>query len=361
MKTLCLTLAVAMLGAGCASRQPAACCNPAEAPTGTPQPVTVVDSLEPIKTAFNANADKPRALLLVSPTCSECVFGAEVVRKSIMDRFAANGVYAVVVWEPMLKPDNEAAARQSSGIFAGVPATQFYDPDRHAGWAYEREHFAGKWNEVETALPSDHWLRHTVDRKPDPSPEWDVYMLFKPGVRWESQSPKPDAFIRHIGRDEHGVSRYWRDRFNTPPTTGDLHEAMERMGRDMLGSPHAMNIELLGFPNCPNTPSMRENLRAALTSVGGGLTFQDVNQESLPESDIRRGWPTPTVLVNGADLFGMAPPSAPSMGCRVYAGGVPDAASIASRLREKAAADASLNDPKPRLHSANGISAAPKP
>lgn len=48
------------------------------------------------------------------------------------------------------------------------------------------------------------------------------------------QGPKPDAFIRHIGRDEDGLSRYWRDRFNTPPSTGDLHEAMEQMGRDVL-------------------------------------------------------------------------------------------------------------------------------
>lgn len=361
MKTLCLAVALAMLGVGCASRQPVACCNPAEAPAGAPQPVVVVESLEPIKAAFNANADKPRVLLLVSPVCSECVFGAEVARKSIMDRFATSGVYAVVVWEPMLEPDNEAAARQSSGIFTGVPATQFYDPDRHAGWAYERAHFAGKWDEVEKALPADHWLRHTVDRKPDPSPEWDVYMLFKPGVRWESQSPKPDAFIRHIGRDEHGVSRYWRDRFNTPPTTGDLHEAMKQMGRDVLGSPQAMNIELLGFPNCPNTPAMRENLRAALEAIGGGLTFQDVNQEVLPETDIRRGWPTPTVLVNGADLFGTAPPSAPLMGCRMYPGGVPDAASIASRLRDKTAADAFVNPSQPHWRSANGISAPPKP
>lgn len=335
MKTLCLIVMVAMLGAGCATRQPAACCNQAETPTGEPQLVAVANSLDPVKAAFNANADKPRALLLVSPACSECVFGAEVVRKSIMDRFAASGVYAVVVWEPMLKPDNEAAARQSSGIFAGVPAAQFYDPERHAGWAYEREHFSDKWDDVDAALPTDHWLREMVDSKPKPGPEWDVYMLFKPGVRWEGQAPKPDAFIRHIGRDEHGVSRYWRDHFNTPPTTGDLYEAMERMGRDVLGSPQTMNIELLGFPDCPNTPEMRENLRAALKSVGGGLTFRDVNQEALPESDIRRGWPTPTVLVNGADLFGLAPPSAPTMGCRMYADGMPSPESIASHLRKR--------------------------
>jgi hypothetical protein len=100
----------------------------------------------------------------------------------------------------------------------------------------------------------------------------------------------------------------------------------------------AMKIELLGFPGCPNTPAMREHLTAALKDLGGGLTFTDTNQEALPEHDLRRGWPTPTVLVSGADLFGMAPPTAPSMGCRMYPGGVPDAATIADRLKALATA-----------------------
>lgn len=104
---------------------------------------------------------------------------------------------------------------------------------------------------------------------------------------------------------------------------------------DILEIPQAMNIELLGFPGCPNTPVLRENLRAALKSVDGELSFHDVNQETLPDTDIRRGWPTPTILVNGADLFGMAAPNATLMGCRVYAGGVPNAATIESRLRER--------------------------
>lgn len=333
MKFHWLTLGVATLGAGCAARHPGPCCEPAATATGAPQPVVVVESLEPIKTAFNAHADKPRVLLLVSPVCSECVFGAQVIRRSILDRFASSGVYAVVVWEPMIEPDTEAAARRSSSIFAGSPAAQFYDAERCAGWTYERAHFAGKWDAVEAALPSDHWLREVVDERPGPSPEWDIYMLFKPGVRWEEHAPRPDAFIRHIGRDEQGRSRYWRDRFDAPPTTGDLDEAMEHMGRDVLGSPQAMIIELLGFPDCPNTAIIRANLRTALTSIGADLTFRDIDQENLPESDMRRGWPTPTVLVNGRDLFDLAPPSSSTMSCRVYPSGVPSAERIVERLR----------------------------
>lgn len=329
-----LKAAVALLvAAGCASNSATDRCISVPPPVGPPQPVSVVDSLEPIKAEFNAHADKPRVVLLVSPVCSECVLGAEVVRHSLLDRFTSSGLHAIVVWLPMLPPDNEAAARQSSGIFAEASATQFYDPERLSGWAYEREQFARKWDEVAAALPADHWLREYHDSKPDPAPEWDVYMLYKPGRRWEERTPKPDAFIRHIGRDKEGQSRYWRDSFNAPPSTGDLGDAMERMGADLLGAAQAMKIELLGFPGCPNTPVMRDHLSAALASLGGSLGFDDINQEALASDDLRRGWPTPTVLVDGADLFGMAAPTNPTMSCRMYSGGVPSADSIAARLR----------------------------
>lgn len=95
-------------------------------------------------------------------------------------------------------------------------------------------------------------------------------------------------------------------------------------------------IELLGFDDCPNTPAMRANLVAALASIGGGWTFADSNQEELPEGDLRRGYPTPTVLVNGRDIYGLPVPTAPNMGCRMYPGGVPTTEDIAEKLKTAA-------------------------
>lgn len=92
-------------------------------------------------------------------------------------------------------------------------------------------------------------------------------------------------------------------------------------------------IELLGFSDCPNTPTMRDNLRAALASIATGWTFTETNQERLPVGDIRRGYPTPTILVNDRDLYGLPVPTASSMGCRMYAGGAPDAGDIAGKVR----------------------------
>ena len=92
-------------------------------------------------------------------------------------------------------------------------------------------------------------------------------------------------------------------------------------------------IELLGFPDCPNTPVMRDQLVAALALLAPGWTFAETNQEQLPAGDLRRGYPTPTVLVNGRDLFGLPVPRATSLACRIYPGGIPNAAALAERLR----------------------------
>lgn len=97
-----------------------------------------------------------------------------------------------------------------------------------------------------------------------------------------------------------------------------------------------MKIEVLGFADCPNTPEFLARVRAAARRVEGAQVVY-VDQEALPASDLRRGYPTPTALVNGDDLFGLPRPTAPSMGCRMYEGGLPTADRIEQRLRAIAA------------------------
>ena len=96
-------------------------------------------------------------------------------------------------------------------------------------------------------------------------------------------------------------------------------------------------IELLGFSGCPNTPTMRRNLQQALRTIDPTLRFDDVDQESLSPADLRRGYPTPTVLVDGKDLYDLPIPEGPAMGCRFYPAGVPGPDDIARRLRQRLA------------------------
>jgi hypothetical protein len=93
-----------------------------------------------------------------------------------------------------------------------------------------------------------------------------------------------------------------------------------------------IQVEVLGFGDCPNTPEFLRRVRVAATHVDGTRVVY-VDQEALPEHDIRRGYPTPTALANGRDLFGLPVPTNPSMGCRMYEGGLPTEDAITARLQ----------------------------
>src|SRR5437870_982380 len=56
---------------------------------------------------------------------------------------------------------------------------------------------------------------------------------------------------------------------------------------------------------CVNTPDMLINLDDALRALKLPLDYQVVNLGTLPATDVRSGYPTPTVLYRNRDLFGM--------------------------------------------------------
>lgn len=62
---------------------------------------------------------------------------------------------------------------------------------------------------------------------------------------------------------------------------------------------------------CVHTPDMRNNLDEALRALGLTLDYKVIDLASLPESDARRGYPTPSVLVRGRDVYGMPEPTPP--------------------------------------------------
>jgi hypothetical protein len=323
---------------GCASRQPV-CGEPVALRDNTHRQITVLgDDLSPLRSAFNDKSDQWRAVALVSPTCSECVLGAEVVEKEITARYPAQQVPALIVWIPMLPSDNEKAARALATIFPQRRVSQFYDSQQNVGWEYARETFAGFPQRARQSLPDGHWLTEAFDDRAEVlRPQWDLYMLYAPGVRWEQSSaapPMPTHWIRHFGRKEdRKTSTYWQDTPESGPREGDLYTAIRSMADQAIGRPQAMKVEVLGFEGCPNTPQTRANVEKAVASLGVVANVVYVDQMKLPENDRRRGWPTPTVLIDGRDLFGMPEPQGSAMGCRMYAGGAPSEDEIVNALR----------------------------
>ena len=75
-----------------------------------------------------------------------------------------------------------------------------------------------------------------------------------------------------------------------------------------LGNNTSKNIEFLGRSDCIHSPAMEKNLVSALEASGLEKKSKYINLASLPTKDYRRGYGTPTVLINGEDLFGMPKP-----------------------------------------------------
>ena len=96
-----------------------------------------------------------------------------------------------------------------------------------------------------------------------------------------------------------------------------------------------MRVQLLYFDGCPNTPAMRESLREAVQSIDDQIEIEEIDFAQLPATDRRRGYGSPTVLLNGADLMGSVPGQGDELSYRLYVWGVPSSTQIASLLLSK--------------------------
>ena len=70
-------------------------------------------------------------------------------------------------------------------------------------------------------------------------------------------------------------------------------------------------MAFLTSQGCVNNDTMRARFDEALKSFTPTPTYSVVDLATLQSDDIRRGYPTPTILVAGADLFGIPAPTPP--------------------------------------------------
>lgn len=71
------------------------------------------------------------------------------------------------------------------------------------------------------------------------------------------------------------------------------------------------DFTLLTRGGCVYTTELRSNFDRSLRASGLSTDYQFVDLDTLPESDVRRGYPTPTLLYKGHDLFGLPVPVPP--------------------------------------------------
>lgn len=89
-------------------------------------------------------------------------------------------------------------------------------------------------------------------------------------------------------------------------------------------------VHLLYFKGCPNVNQARENLKSAFAQADLNPGWDEVNLEDPGAPVIWRGFPSPTVLVDGRDIVTGAQSASGAGACRV--GGAPDTGLILRNL-----------------------------
>lgn len=168
--------------------------------------------------------------------------GASAVKQELIRRLHMSPEQVIIVWSSMMSGDDYAGARKVTAEF-GNRATQFWDPNNEVGREYRTSVFPNAYEDVKASLPEDSWM-HTVaglEHSFTTRPEWDIFMFFAPGVRWETTPPEPTRFIRHIGRrtfeDAGSLSVMWVDTYRSAPVRGELSNELGNLADDMLGDP----------------------------------------------------------------------------------------------------------------------------
>jgi len=76
-----------------------------------------------------------------------------------------------------------------------------------------------------------------------------------------------------------------------------------------------VRIQLLTFEGCPLADAAREQLEAALAELGID-DYEEIDLQAPGTPENLRGWGSPTILIDGADITGQ--PKGDSLSCRVY-------------------------------------------
>lgn len=266
------------------------------------------------------------------------------MQKQLVAATAGRDLSVIIVWMPMVETDSQSAAFKASAMFTDARVTQFYDPERVIGLDYARGAFANCLRDALSVLPKEDELRGLVERWNQLELRgralWDAVLFYPAGVEWAAAAPAPTRWAKQVMYFEGGdgiTGTFFRDDCKKLPIDSDWHVLLrETMAGFVAPETRAKinSVELLSFPGCPSAAVLRKNLITALDDLGAKITVADVNLESLPRDDERRGFGSPTVLVNGKDLFGAKPDSPVHLRCRVYSNGaVPSVSDIASQLR----------------------------
>jgi hypothetical protein len=129
---------------------------------------------------------------------------------------------------------------------------------------------------------------------------WDLAAVYPAGSTWSDRMPAATMFNGPFVDVTDAIKNAL-----APRGSG----ARRDYGSSPSPAPNTNRLVFLTRGGCANTAVMRRNLDDALKSFA--FTYEVLDQDTLPAADVRRGYPTPTLLYEDRDVFGMSVPSPP--------------------------------------------------
>lgn len=124
-----------------------------------------------LREAFNGAKKTTRILVVLSPTCPECLNGYQTI-KVFFRKFQSATIRGFVVWIPMLSSDTAKSA--------SIKALELKVPRIRHGW--------DKIYEIGNSFMKTLSLHRTA---------WDIYLIYKPGSIWKETNPPYPSFWMH--------------------------------------------------------------------------------------------------------------------------------------------------------------------
>jgi len=139
---------------------------------GTKKSYAVVgDTSAEVRAAFNADTGKTRVLMVVSPTCGECLKGAFEVSEQVAGINQGKTVPLYVLWVPR-RGGREKDVPAATRVIADSAAHEYWDGNDLLGMQYKQ--VLG-------------WRGNA----------WDVYMIYGPKAQWTGDLPPAPDFFMH--------------------------------------------------------------------------------------------------------------------------------------------------------------------